>query len=138
MTPQLITDAITKALEVGAATGLTAISKTVIGDAYSSLKSLINAKLGASSESAKAIEALEAKPDSNGRQETLTEELTSIRIATDAEVVSAVQNLLQLIRGLPPNGSTMQIGHGTGIAQASHGGSATALMYAPLNPDKDV
>ena len=44
---------------------------------------------------------MEAKPDSPGRRETLTEELAASDAAKDAEIVAAAQALLDRVRQLP-------------------------------------
>lgn len=76
--------------------GLTDTSKMAVADAYRTFKSLITRKFGASSEVVQAIDHLEAKPDSAGRQETLEEELIAINAEQDHEVLAAARHLLTL------------------------------------------
>ena len=131
MTPESIANAITAALTAGAVTGATDTAKKAIADSYEGLKSLIKAKLGAHSEAAEAIDKLEAKPASVARRETLSEELSDADAASDPELASAAQSLLELIRALPQGEKHIQFAQGTGIAQADRGGIAKVIMHSP-------
>ena len=99
------------------------------------MKSLIKKKFGDHSGVAKAIDNLEEKPDSGGRRQTVLEELQTINSTPDPELVSAAQSLFKLIRALPQSEKHLQAAHGTGIAQADRGSTATVTMHAP--PKKD-
>ena len=99
------------------------------------MKSLIKKKFGGDSDAAKAIDKLEAKPDSEGRKQTLTEELKAVNAASEPELISAVQSLLELIKALPQGEKHIQFAQGTGIAQADRGSTATVTMHAPLKKE---
>lgn len=86
------------ALEAGAASGLTEVSKAAISDAYHTLKDLLVRKSGAKSDVALAIRHLEAKPDSRGRQETLQEEITAATFLQDTEALASAQHVLTLVQ----------------------------------------
>jgi len=86
MPADLILTAIAAALSASAAAGVTEAGKKAIVDAYDGLKSLIKKRLGSDSEAAAALEKLEAKPDSEGRTQTLGEELESAGAASDPEL----------------------------------------------------
>ncbi len=131
MTPDTVTNAIVGALSAGAVTGATDTAKKAIADAYEGLKSLIKNKFGGDSDAAEAIDKLEAKPDSDGRKKTLTEELKAVNAVSDPELASAVQSLLELIRALPQGEKHIQFARGTGIAQADRGSTATVTMHSP-------
>jgi hypothetical protein len=135
MTPDIVANAIVAALSAGAVAGTTDTAKSAIADAYEGLKSLIKKKFGHDSDSADAIDNLEAKPDSDGRKKTLAEELEAVNPASDPELVSAAQSLLALIKALPQGEKHIQVARGTGIAQADRGSTATVTMHAP--PRKD-
>ena len=126
-----ITAAIIAALTAGAASGLTEAAKKAISDGYSGLKALINKKFGGKSDVTDAIEKLQAKPESPGRQQTLTEELKTANASADSELVSAAQSLLELIKSLPQGEQHIQNAIGTGIAQADRGSTATVSFAAP-------
>jgi hypothetical protein len=135
----IIMSAIAAALAAGAATGATDTAKKAITDAYDGLKSIIKKKFGSDSEAVHAIDKLEAKPDSEGRRLTLSEELETIDAGSDPELTAAAQSLLELIRALPKGETHIQSAQGTGIAQADRGGTAMVTMASPLSsqPKKD-
>ena len=138
MTSILIAHAISAALSSAALAGAAETAKKAVGDAYEGLKSLIKSKFGAGSGASKAVDELEAKPDSEGRKQTLAEELDSAKATADEEVVSAAQALLKLIEALPEGQKFIQTATGTGIAQAAGGSSATVTMYStPPGPSRE-
>jgi len=124
MSVELIANAIVAAVTAGAATGATDTAKKAIGDAYSGLKSLLMKKFGSDSTAIEAVKSLEAKPDSQGRQQVLAEELASAKVDSHPEILSSAQSLLELIKALPGREQHTQIARGTGIAQADRGGVA--------------
>jgi len=69
------------------------LGETVVKDAYAGLKALIVRKFGKGSEVHKAVEAVEARPESAGRQQTLSEELAAAPAARDPELLAAVAAL---------------------------------------------
>ncbi|MDI6792515.1 MAG: hypothetical protein QME81_06565 [bacterium] len=90
------------ALALGAAAGLKSIAAQAVKDAYTGLKALILRKYSNQGNTAQAVEGLESKPDSNGRRETLKEELIAGKADQDQEVVDQATDLLQkLENGLP-------------------------------------
>jgi hypothetical protein len=103
--------------------------------AYQGLKSLIKKKFGDHSDVVEAIDKLEAKTDSDGRKQTLAEELKAINPAVDPDLLSAAQSLLALINALPQGEKHIQVAHGTGIAQADRGSTATVTTHAPPRRD---
>jgi hypothetical protein len=136
MTPEIVTNAIVAALSAGAVAGATDTAKSAIADAYQGLKSLIKNKFGHDSDVAEAIDKLEVKPDSDGKKKVLAEELNAVNSASESELVSAAQTLLELIRALPQGERHIQFAQGIGIAQADRGGTATVntqpLTQAPV------
>ena len=139
MMPEAITSAIVAALSAGVATGATDTAKEAITDAYDGLKSIIKKKFGSDSEAVHAIDKLEAKPDSEGRKLTLSEELETIDAGSDPELITAAQTLIELIRALPRGETHIQSAQGTGISQADRGSTATVTMASPPSsqPKKD-
>jgi hypothetical protein len=135
MTPDIVANAIVAALSAGAVAGVSDTAKSGIADAYQGLKSLIKKKFGHDSEVAEAIDKLEAKPDSDGNKKTLAEELEAVNSASDPELVSAAQSLLSLIKALPQGEKHIQVAHGTGIAQADRGSTASVTISAPPKRD---
>jgi hypothetical protein len=93
-----ITTAIITALSAGAAAGLTDTVKTAINDGYNKLKGLLTKKHGAHSDVMQAIDKLEAKPDSQGRKDTLAEEIDAVKAEQDEEIVAAAKQILMLVQ----------------------------------------
>ena len=120
-----ITTAIVSALSVGALSGLTVTSKAAISDAYARLKTLLTKKFGGESEVVHAVNGMEAKPESAGRQVTLQEEVAAVSADQDQEVLHAAQALLQLLQASGEGGQHVQTATGSYIAQADHGSSAS-------------
>ena len=132
MAIELITSAIYAALSAGAAAGATDTAKKSVADAYSGLKSLITTKFGAHHEVSKAVAELEAKPASEGRKQTLSEELETVRADSDPEIASAAQALLELIRSLPQGDQHIQSVHGTANAVADRRGVASVNISGQI------
>lgn len=120
-----ITTAIVAALSAGALSGLTETSKTAITDAYARLKTLLTKKFGSESDVVHAVNEVEAKPDSAGRQATLQEEVAAVKVDQDQEVLQTAQVLLQLLQAIPEGGQHVQTATGSYIAQADRGSSAS-------------
>jgi hypothetical protein len=76
-------------------TALGGLSHTAVKDAYNGLKGLIARKFGADSRVSRAIEDLEAQPESEGRKAVLQEEVAVAGALNDAEVAAAVRALLE-------------------------------------------
>jgi len=126
-----ITAAIVAALSAGAISGLTETSKTAITDAYARLKTLLTKKFGSESEVVHAVDAVEAKPESAGRQATLQEEVAAAKADQDQEVLHAAQALLQLLQASQGGGPHVQTATGSYIAQADRGSSASVNIGRP-------
>ena len=77
---------------IAAATGDTA--GQLVKDAYEGLKRVLVRKLGGSTD----IDSLEKSPTSNGRQETLKEELQKANAAQDQEVLAKVNELIKQLK----------------------------------------
>jgi hypothetical protein len=70
------------------------LAEPAVKDAYEGLKNLIKKKLGEKHPVVEAVQNLEQKPGSNGRRETLGEEIHASPAARDAEILAAAQTLL--------------------------------------------
>ncbi len=75
--------------------GLAGLSKDAIKDSYNALKAALKKKFGSDSEVVNAVEGLEKKPDSKGRQTTLQEEIENAKVNDDIEIVQLAQELLK-------------------------------------------
>ena len=105
---------------VGAIAG--SAGKKVFDETYDALKSLLKRKFGSESEVIKAVDGMEATPNSPGRRLTLEEELTAVKAHEDPEILQAAR-LLQERIGLYSGGG-QQTAIGNNIAQADRGGVA--------------
>lgn len=92
-----ITATIVAALVAGASAGLTDVGKNAIIDAYEGLKTVIKTRFGRQSRLAEAIVSLENKPDSQGRQATLQEEVAEAQADKDDEILAAVKTLADML-----------------------------------------
>lgn len=91
-------DPITLAFVTALTTGLAAgASQQITSETYSTLKNIIKRKFGGKSEIANAIDNLEKKPISTGRQQTLHEEVIAIQLDKDIEILNLAQTLLDRI-----------------------------------------
>ncbi len=132
---ETVAAAIVAALTAGAAGGISEVAKKAVSDGYSGLKALIDKKFGGHGDVTAAIKNLQAKPESPGRQQTLTEELKATNAFADQELLSAAQSLLELIKALPQESQNVQNIVGNFNAQA-RGGTASVSVVAPPPPKK--
>ena len=93
-----VTTAIVTALSAGTIAGLTDTAKTAITDGYNKLKGLLTKKHGKNSDIVKAVENLEAKPDSKARKDVLVEEIATAKAEQDEEIVAAANQILTLVQ----------------------------------------
>ncbi len=77
---------------------LGALNKDTINDSYNNLKVTLKQKFGSSSDVITAMEGLERKPYSKGRQATLQEEVETAQINEDFEIVQLAQDLLDQLQ----------------------------------------
>jgi hypothetical protein len=113
---------IVTAVVAGAAVAAKDVAAQAVKDGYAALKALIVRRFGEKADVAGAIEGVEKKPDSKGRQETLKEELEAAGAGQDAELVRLAQTLLDLLKeqGLTTGPSYRTELHGSGaIAQGT-------------------
>jgi hypothetical protein len=93
-------DPITAALVAAIAAGATKVGKTAVVDAYNGVKALIQRKFG-QTELPVAIEYLEKKPESKGRQETVKEEIEMAKADKDPEIIKEIEKLIEVIQQTP-------------------------------------
>src|ERR1700758_4217182 len=96
-----ISAAIIAALAAGAASGATEVAKGALVDGYNGIKNLIKRKWGGDSDVSKAVEQLQAKPDSDSRRGMLVEEVKAAKVSEDPELTQMAQSLLSLIKSMP-------------------------------------
>lgn len=67
-------------------------------DAYEGVKALVRRKWGEKSAIDTAIEAVEEKPESQGKAAVLQEEVAAVGAAQDPELLAAVQQLIEMLK----------------------------------------
>ena len=129
-------DPITLAIVSATAAGVTTeVGKKVLGSAYGRLKALFKERTGDDSDLMDAVEKLEKKPKSKGRQQTVCEEIESAAIHTDAQVLKVAEQLLSQLKEMPGGQQHIHVAMGQNIAQADRGSTATVNVSQPENPD---
>ena len=89
-----ITAALLGAIGAGVLSGAKEVGKQATVDAYQGLKALLVSRFGDTSEVAGALARLEAKPESEGHQAVLGEELAAVDAASYADITQAAERLL--------------------------------------------
>jgi hypothetical protein len=89
---------IVSALVAGATTALKDVAGAVVKDAYAGLKTMILNRYGGEGDVAEAVEQVEAKPESAGRQMVLKEELAETGAPEDAELLRTAEALLVKVK----------------------------------------
>ncbi len=75
-----------------------------------------------------AVEGLEKHPGSQGRKQTLDEEIAAAKAHEDPELVDLAQALLEQIKSQPGGAQHIQNAVGNTIAQADRGATATVTV----------
>ncbi len=120
--------AIMGALAAGALDGSKDLAKKAISDGYEKLRSILANRFGSNSDLEPALKNLERRPTSQGRQDVLKEELELAGAAADKTLLEQASRLLELVQGLQSQSSGGQVAHGSGIAQADRGGTASVTI----------
>jgi len=93
-----ISTAIIAAVSAGVASGMTAVGKEAILDAYKGIKSAIKAKFGKDNNISKTITDLEADPKSKGRQLLLAEHIATVEANQDPDILKVAQKLTEALQ----------------------------------------
>lgn len=130
-----ITTAIVTALAAGALAGTTDVSKQALVDAYTKLKTTLLERFGNESEPVTALARLEAKPDSEGRKTSLSEELLTVRAEQDPTLQQLAQAILDQVQAQPNGAQIIQQHAGSHSALATHGGTASVTITTRSDDD---
>ena len=124
-----VSAALIAAAIAGATSGLTDASKTAVMDTYYALTAAIRKRFGQEHAVVKAVEAIESKPTSAGRQSTLVEEVTEAGADRDAELLALAEQLRHLlVEHAQGNASVQQIITGDYNATSVHGDANVTLQ----------
>jgi hypothetical protein len=139
-----VTLAIVTALVAGASAGATKVAEQAIVDGYNALKTLISERFGGDSELVKAVDSLEAKPESEGRRATLEEEVVDSNAAQEADILATAEKLLALLKSQPDIQTTISVRDGAAAVgdQAKAVGKGGMLIEGDvggdvIGPDRD-
>ena len=83
------------------------LADMAVKDGYEKLKTVIAKKLGDNNEVVVAAEKLEMKPDSDGRRQTLQEEVSAAGLDGDEDIAAAAARLVDIIKALPDGEQTI-------------------------------
>ncbi len=127
-----VTIAILTAISTTVAQGAgQAVGENVVKDIYAKLKQALASKFGRESDVFRSVEALEAKPDSGGRKETLREEVEASGADRDPEIRGTAQDLLDALAKQPGGEHHIQNAVGKYIAQADRNSTAEVRVNRP-------
>jgi tetratricopeptide (TPR) repeat protein len=104
------------------------LGEMVINDGYNALKAILRRKWGANSELMNAVEQVEKKPESLGRQNTLHEEVLATNAHKDAEALKIAQELLNI----------MQVSSNISIPNAQQTGDRNILVGQIVGRDINI
>jgi len=93
-------DPITAVLVAAIAAGAVEVGKSAVAATYNRVKEIIKRKFG-KTELLEAIENLEKRPESKGRQETVKEEIEMAKADKDPEIIKEIENLQEVIQQIP-------------------------------------
>ena len=93
-----ISTAIIAAGSAGITSGMTAIGKEAILDAYKGIKNAIKSRFGKDNNISKTITDLEANPESKGRQLLLAEHIATAEANQDPHILKIAQKLTEALQ----------------------------------------
>ncbi len=127
-----VSAALIAAAVAAATSSLNDVSKTAVLDAYEALKAAIHKRFGAEHPVSKAVEAIDAKPTSKGRQETLIEEITDAGADQDKELLTLAEPIhLILEKQAKDNATVQQIISGNYNAVSVSGDASVTVQPPP-------
>jgi len=123
-------DPVTTAIIAGVVAGFGQTAQNAVADAYGQLKAVLKRKFGDRTDLIGAVNALDAKPESDARRKLVEEEVAASGVLQDADVLDAAQSLLAILDE-SAEGKTIQQAIGSYIAQADRHGHAEIRVNQP-------
>ncbi|MBU6361456.1 MAG: hypothetical protein KGS46_15700 [Chloroflexi bacterium] len=110
---------ITSAVVAGAAQAIQPTAAQAVKDAYAALKNALMRKFG---KSTSVIQALEEKPESKSRQESVKEELEGSKVDKDSEIFTLAKSLVEALKssGATTSTTTYNINTGGGLSNTGN------------------
>ena len=96
-----VSTAIIAGLAAGVAKGVTDVGQKLMVDAYAALKGALQHKFGLDSDLVEAVEHLEKKPEAEGRQTDVADEIKAAQADQDPDVLAAAEALLDALQKSP-------------------------------------
>jgi hypothetical protein len=124
-------DPLTTAIVAAIAAGAAKVATEVVPDLYSGLKALIKSKFGEQNAVSKAIDEVEAHPESAGQKIVLQEKVKKAGADTDADIVAAAKKLLEQLETQPGGARIVQTATGNYTAQAADHSTASVNVNVP-------
>lgn len=101
-------DPITAAVLAGLAAGATKVGERALTDAYSVLRRLIQRKYGGNSDLDRAVQSVEANPNSASRRSVLEEAMAISGATRDRELLDAANRVLRQVDAMPQGRQLIQ------------------------------
>jgi hypothetical protein len=120
-------DPVTAALLTAIAAGAAKVGEQILVDGYAALKSLLGRKFGSESKVVKAVDELEANPNSAARKEVVKEEVAMVKADQDQEIVQMAQSLLESVQALPGGKEIVQSAIGDQNIQIAGSGNSVSV-----------
>lgn len=124
-------DPVTAAIVAAAAAGAAKVATEVVPDLYRGLKALIKSKVGEQNAVSKALDEVEADPESAGQKIVLEEKVKKAGVDKDADVVAAAKKLLEQLEAQPGGARIVQTATGNYSAQAADHSTASVNVNVP-------
>lgn len=124
-------DPVTAAIVAAVAAGAAKVATEVVPDLYKGLKALLKSKFGEQSAVSKAVDEVEADPESAGQQIVLEEKVRKAGADKDADIVAAAEKLLEQLKAQPGGARIVQTVTGNYNAQAADHSTASVNVNVP-------
>ena len=124
-------DPVTAAIVAAVTAGAAKVATEVVPDLYNSLKALLKSKFGEQNAVSKAVDEVEADPESAGQKLVLEERVRKAGADKDADLVAAAKKLLEQLETQPGGARIVQTATGNYNAQAADRSTATVNVNMP-------
>lgn len=124
-------DPVTAAIVAAVAAGAVKVATDVVPDLYKGLKALLKRKFGEENAVSKAVDEVEAEPESAGQKILLEERVKKARADQDADIVAAAKKLLEQLEAQPGGAHIVQTVTGNYNAQAADHSTASVSVNVP-------
>ena len=124
-------DPVTAGIVAAVAAGAAKAATEVVPDLYKGLKALLKSKFGEQNALSKAVDEVEADPESAGQKIVLEEKVKKAGADKDADIVAAAKKLLEQLEAQPGGARIVQTATGNYNAQAADHSTASVNVNVP-------